>query len=114
MGVASGKIAGVSITSYTMQYPQAFIDPVIPQQVLWVQTWRGYIVTRLRPALIIFRSSLPCFGHSQGVAMVTMDRRRAAKKPIYHEQFVLMGTIVQIGIVGRKWVSARVFSQRFT
>ena len=43
--IASGKIAGVRITSYTMHYPQAFIDPVMPKQVLQRQTWRVYIVT---------------------------------------------------------------------
>ena len=33
--------------------------------------------------------------------MVTIDAVQEVKKPIYHEQFVLMGTIVQIWIVGR-------------
>ena len=33
--------------------------------------------------------------------MVTIDAVQEVKQPIYHEQFVLMGTIVQIWIVGR-------------
>lgn len=43
--IAQGKIAEVKITSYYMHYPQSFIDPVLPDEVLSQQTWRIYIVT---------------------------------------------------------------------
>ena len=43
--IAQGKIASVKITSYYMHYPQMFIDPQLPHEVLSMQTWRIYIVS---------------------------------------------------------------------
>ncbi len=43
--IAQGKIASVRITSYTMHYPQSFIDPQMPDEVRKMQTWRVYIVS---------------------------------------------------------------------
>lgn len=43
--VASGKIASVQITSYSMHYPQYLIDPTLNQEVVAQQTAQVYVVT---------------------------------------------------------------------
>ena len=45
LAVRRGKIAAVKITQYAMHYPQSFIDPQLPQEVVSMQTWRIYIVS---------------------------------------------------------------------
>lgn len=43
--ISGGKIASVRITSYTMHYPESFIDPTMPKEVVSKQTWKVYGVS---------------------------------------------------------------------
>ena len=43
--VKSGKVTSVKITSYAMHYPQSFINPQMPKEVISKQTWRVYVVS---------------------------------------------------------------------
>ncbi|NMP24863.1 FMN-binding protein [Sulfobacillus harzensis] len=43
--VSGGKIASVRITNYAMHYPQSYIDPTMPEEVVSQQTWNVYGVS---------------------------------------------------------------------
>jgi uncharacterized protein with FMN-binding domain len=43
--ISEGKITSVQITSYTMHYPQSYIDPTMNNEVVQAQTYRVYIVS---------------------------------------------------------------------
>ncbi len=43
--IQHGKIASVKITNYMMHYPQYYIDPQLPKEVVSMQTWQIYIVS---------------------------------------------------------------------
>lgn len=43
--IVGGRIASVRITSYTMHYPQSFIDPAMTKEFISMQTYRVYAVT---------------------------------------------------------------------
>ncbi|MGC8488817.1 MAG: FMN-binding protein [Clostridia bacterium] len=43
--IAGGKISSVQITSYSMHYPQSFIDPQLNQEVVAAQTYNVMLVS---------------------------------------------------------------------
>ena len=43
--VQHGKITSVKITNYMMHYPQYYIDPQLPKEVVSMQTWKIYVVS---------------------------------------------------------------------
>ena len=43
--IQHGKITSAKITNYMMHYPQYYIDPQLPQEVVSMQTWQIYIVS---------------------------------------------------------------------
>jgi uncharacterized protein with FMN-binding domain len=43
--IAGGKISSVQITSYSMHYPQSFIDPQLNQEVVTAQTYNVMLVS---------------------------------------------------------------------
>ncbi len=43
--IQHGKITSAKITNYVMHYPQYYIDPQLPQEVVSMQTWQIYIVS---------------------------------------------------------------------
>lgn len=43
--ISQGKIASVRITNYAMHYPQSYIDPTMPDEVIAKQTWDVYGVS---------------------------------------------------------------------
>jgi uncharacterized protein with FMN-binding domain len=40
-----GKIISVKITNYMMHYPQYYIDPQLPKEVVSMQTWKIYVIS---------------------------------------------------------------------
>ncbi|OLZ11112.1 FMN-binding protein [Sulfobacillus thermosulfidooxidans] len=43
--IVHGRITRVQITQYNMHYPESIIDPILPKEVISMQTWRIYVVT---------------------------------------------------------------------
>lgn len=45
ISIVGGKIAAVKITSYTMHYPESYVDPQMNREFIQMQTYRVYAVS---------------------------------------------------------------------